>query len=126
VRDDASASALRVQLPVTTCHACNAWGGKSPYHWGSSGGQRASKVSFNRPYAANAQNPAAALADASKHGVAHMSLYTAAGGAVVFATGSMQWAWGLDDFNAPALRSSRRSPAAQQITRNVLRRFAVT
>ena len=35
----------------------------------------------------------------------------------------MQWAWGLDDFNAPTLRSVRRSAAAEQITRNVLNRF---
>ena len=56
-----------------------------------------------------------------------MSLYTAPSGALVFATGSIEWAWGLDDFNAPDLRSSCLCPAAQQITRNVLRRFgAVT
>jgi hypothetical protein len=52
-----------------------------------------------------------------------MSLYTAPSGALVFATGSIQWAWGLDDYNAPALRSSRLSAAAQQTTRNVLQRF---
>jgi hypothetical protein len=333
LRDDEGHSALEVQLPVTTYQAYNTWGGKSLYHWGSTDGQRASKVSFNRPYAANAQNPAAAfgmgagefltnlqphpqrykvsnagwdvntvrwleregcdvaystnldmharhlptrrhkawlsighdeywtremrdhveaardagvhlgffgansaywqvrlehddrimvchkkakhdpgadvtrltdkwrskavnrpeeqligvmyagdpvdadivvtaphhwvfegsglaaqdrlpgllgyevdcaqghgphgleilaaspwtaLTDAGKHGVAHMSLYTAASGAVVFATGSMQWAWGLDDFNAPTLRSSRLSAAAQQVTRNLLGRFAST
>ncbi|WP_088892614.1 N,N-dimethylformamidase beta subunit family domain-containing protein [Leptolyngbya ohadii] len=40
--------------------------------------------------------------------------------AAVFATGSMQWSWGLDDFNAPTLRSSYLSQAAQQMTRNVL------
>jgi hypothetical protein len=46
--------------------------------------------------------------------------YTAASGATVFASGSMQWSWGLDDFNVPALRSSRQSPAVQHITRNIL------
>ena len=51
---------LLFQLSVTTYQAYNAWGGKSLYHWGSSGGKRASRVSFNRPYAANPQNPAAA------------------------------------------------------------------
>lgn len=60
VRDDLRAAPLLVQLPVTTYQAYNSWGGKSLYHWGSSEGQRASQVSFNRPYAANAQNPAAA------------------------------------------------------------------
>jgi hypothetical protein len=61
VRDDDHTADLLVQLPVTTYQAYNTWGGKSLYHWGSSQGQRASHVSFNRPYAANAQNPAAAL-----------------------------------------------------------------
>jgi hypothetical protein len=70
-----------------------------------------------------APSPWAAINDAAKHGVAHMSLYTAPSGALVFATGSIQWAWGLDDYNAPALRSSRLSAAAQQTTRNVLQRF---
>lgn len=70
-----------------------------------------------------AASPWVALTDAAKHGVAHMSLYAAASGALVFATGSIQWAWGLDDYNVPALRTSRLSAAAQQVTRNVLRRF---
>ncbi len=38
----------------------------------------------------------------------------------VFASGSMFWSWGLDDFNAPALRPSYLSTPAQQITENVL------
>ncbi len=38
----------------------------------------------------------------------------------VFATGSMFWSWGLDDFNAPSLRPSYLSAPAQQITKNVL------
>lgn len=54
---------------------------------------------------------------------AHMTIYAAPGGALVFATGSNQWAWGLDDYNAPQRRTSRLNPAAQQITRNVLARF---
>ena len=44
-------------------------------------------------------------------------------GSTVFATGSMQWSWGLDDFNVPVLRTSRLNSAAQQITRNVLARL---
>lgn len=61
LRDDARAAPLRVQIPMTTYQAYNNWGGKSLYHWGSSNHQRAAKVSFNRPFAANAQNPAAAI-----------------------------------------------------------------
>src|SRR5207237_5893977 len=30
------------------------------------------------------------------------TIYTAPSGALVFATGSMQWNWGLDGYNAPA------------------------
>lgn len=52
-----------------------------------------------------------------------MATYEAESGATVFATGSMQWSWALDDFGAPHLRKSRLSKAAQQITRNVLNRF---
>jgi hypothetical protein len=70
-----------------------------------------------------AASPWTALNDPQQQGVAHMSLYTAGSGALVFATGSIQWAWGLDDFNVPALRSSRLSSAAQQVTRNLLARF---
>ena len=50
-----------------------------------------------------------------------MTLYQAPSGAHVFATGSIQWSWGLDDYNAPALRTARSSEAAQQITGNVLK-----
>jgi hypothetical protein len=51
---------------------------------------------------------------------ADMTVYTANSGAKVFATGSMQWAWGLDNYNAPLLRSPLLNAGAQQITRNVL------
>jgi hypothetical protein len=51
---------------------------------------------------------------------ADMTVYTADSGAKVFATGSMQWIWGLDDYNAPQLRSPVLNSGAQQITRNVL------
>jgi hypothetical protein len=43
--------------------------------------------------------------------------------ASVFATGSMQWSWGLDDYNVPDMRTSRISAMAQQITGNVLENF---
>ncbi|HXI14603.1 MAG TPA: N,N-dimethylformamidase beta subunit family domain-containing protein [Thermoanaerobaculia bacterium] len=50
-----------------------------------------------------------------------MTIYTAASGAVVFAAGTIQWSWGLDDYNVgPGGRTSRLNPAAQKITRNVL------
>jgi hypothetical protein len=70
-----------------------------------------------------AESPWSALNDSGKRGVAHMSVYTAPSGAIVFATGSIQWAWGLDDFNVPALRASRLNGAAQRVTHNVLDRF---
>jgi len=70
-----------------------------------------------------AESPWVAMNDAARHGLSHMTLYRAASGALVFATGSIQWAWGLDDFNVPTLRASRHSAAAQRITRNVLARF---
>ena len=54
-----------------------------------------------------------------------MATYVAPSGATVFATGSIWWSWGLDDFGVPTIHSiSRIDPTAQQITRNVLNRFA--
>ena len=52
-----------------------------------------------------------------------MTMYEAPSGALVFAIGSMQWNWGLDDYNAPAWHPSRVDTRAQQITRNVLNRM---
>jgi uncharacterized repeat protein (TIGR01451 family) len=52
-----------------------------------------------------------------------MVSYTAASGATVFATGSIQWSWGLDDWGVPSQRASVLNPAAQQIARNVLARL---
>lgn len=54
---------------------------------------------------------------------ADMTVYTAKSGATVFATGSMQWNWGLDDYNAPQLRPSVLNADAQTITRNILARM---
>ncbi|HYM25874.1 MAG TPA: N,N-dimethylformamidase beta subunit family domain-containing protein, partial [Vicinamibacterales bacterium] len=48
------------------------------------------------------------------------TIYTAPSGALVFATGSMQWSWGLDGYNAPVWHPDRTSTVAQQVTRNVL------
>ncbi|MGH7232225.1 MAG: N,N-dimethylformamidase beta subunit family domain-containing protein [Nitrospiraceae bacterium] len=55
---------------------------------------------------------------------ADTTVYTWPSGATVFAAGTIQWSWALDDFNVPALRPSRLHPAAQQMTRNVLARLA--
>ena len=45
------------------------------------------------------------------------TLYRATSGAIIFSSGSMQWSWGLDDYNAPQLRTSVVSPAVQQMTK---------
>jgi N,N-dimethylformamidase beta subunit-like protein len=57
---------------------------------------------------------------------ADMTIYTAASGALVFATGSMQWNWGLDGYNAPAWHAVRTSDAAQRVTRTILDRMLQT
>lgn len=49
--------------------------------------------------------------------------YRAPSGALVFASGSMQWSWALDDYQAPRLRRSVLSQAVQQMTRNILARL---
>jgi hypothetical protein len=57
---------------------------------------------------------------------ADMTMYTAASGALVFATGSVQWSWGLDVYNTPTWHTPRASEAAQKVTRNVLDRMLQT
>ena len=57
---------------------------------------------------------------------ADMTMYAAASGALVFATGSIQWSWGLDDYNAPAWHTARANVAAQRMTRNVVDRMLQT
>ena len=54
---------------------------------------------------------------------ADMIIYTAPSGALVFATGSMQWCWGLDGYNAPGWHELRTTAVAQQVMRNVLNRM---
>jgi hypothetical protein len=64
------------------------------------------------------------VSDGVGSGYSDMTIYKATSGSLVFATGTMQWCWGLDDGNSstdPALVH----PAAQQITRNLLVRFAL-
>jgi hypothetical protein len=46
--------------------------------------------------------------------------YRAPSGAVVFAAGTMQWSWGLDDWGAPKLRPARSHKDAERITLNVI------
>ncbi|HSE58889.1 MAG TPA: N,N-dimethylformamidase beta subunit family domain-containing protein [Nitrospiraceae bacterium] len=55
--------------------------------------------------------------------LAHMTIYAHHNGAIVFAAGTIQWSWGLDDFNVPNLRKSSLNPSVRQITKNVLARF---
>ncbi len=52
-----------------------------------------------------------------------MTIYDA-GAAWVFATGSIQWAWGLDSWNGHNHPNAPVSHGARQITRNILREFA--
>jgi N,N-dimethylformamidase beta subunit-like, C-terminal len=54
---------------------------------------------------------------------ADTTIYEAPSGALVFATGSMQWNWGLDGYNAPTWHPLRVNETAQKITRNVLDRM---
>ncbi|PYJ08392.1 MAG: hypothetical protein DME25_01655, partial [Verrucomicrobia bacterium] len=56
-------------------------------------------------------------------GYTEAASYGAPSGATVFASGSMQWSWGLDDLNAGTLRDSYQNPAVMQMMRNVLARL---
>lgn len=53
-----------------------------------------------------------------------MTFYTASSGANVFAAGTIQWSWGLDNWNATDHGGDFTNPIAQQMTRNILFRFA--
>ena len=54
-----------------------------------------------------------------------MTIYQDPSGGNVFATGSMQWAWGLDDLFAGWSHPNLVNSKAQQIMRNVLARFSL-
>jgi cellulose synthase (UDP-forming) len=56
--------------------------------------------------------------------MATTTIYEAASGAIVFNAGTMQWAWGLDNYNMASPGESRVHPAVQQMTRNLLDRFS--
>jgi len=51
------------------------------------------------------------------------TIYTAPSGAIVFAAGTMQWSWGLDDWGTPNLRAVKASPDVDRITKNLLAKF---
>lgn len=55
-------------------------------------------------------------------GASSMAVYGTPAGGTVFSTGSMQWSWGVDGYGTAWLwpQPNYVSPAAQQITRNVL------
>lgn len=61
----------------------------------------------------------------------YTTIYTATNGpgtnsafhAQVFATGSMQWCWGLDDYGYAAFFGTYTNPVARQMIHNVLRTF---
>jgi N,N-dimethylformamidase beta subunit-like protein len=56
--------------------------------------------------------------------VTETTIYTATSGAIVFAAGTMQWSWGLDDWGSPQRRPKVGNPDVDRITRNVLRAFS--
>ena len=60
--------------------------------------------------------------NAKQRRYSNATLYTTPGGARVFASGSMQWNWGLDAY-ASGERPDRSNGAVQQMTRNILSRF---
>jgi hypothetical protein len=62
-------------------------------------------------------------ANTNQTGHSHMTVYTHGSGATVFATGTIQWPWGLDSWRDD-VTGVAVVPAAQQMTRNVLARFA--
>jgi hypothetical protein len=63
--------------------------------------------------------------DDAPDGFSDMTIYSAPSGALVFATGSMQFNWGLDD-GEDSTRADLVNPAAQQMARNLIARFLST
>lgn len=83
-------------------------------------GYEADRLYFNAPVGTRQITHSPYLFSDGTLNFSDITFYEAASGAGVFATGSMQWNWGL----ARGVRSqSFVSPAAQQITRNVLARL---
>ena len=65
---------------------------------------------------------------AGLHGAADMAFYQASSGATVVGVGSIEWSWGLDDYNAAAWpqHGVLTNPGAQQATRNILKQFGAS
>lgn len=57
-------------------------------------------------------------------GYSDMTIYTAPSGASVFSAGTITWVNGLDSYNTKFSLPNLVNPIAQQVTRNVLNRFA--
>ncbi|HAM70732.1 MAG TPA: hypothetical protein DCM86_03725, partial [Verrucomicrobiales bacterium] len=59
-------------------------------------------------------------------GTGYSTFYQAPSGAQVFATGSMQWSWALDDYNSPQTRGkqSLANDKVRQMTHNVFTQFS--
>ena len=57
--------------------------------------------------------------------VHNATIYTAPSGATVFAAGTMQWSWALDDWGAPDFEGVRTplDPRVDRITSNILDRL---
>jgi hypothetical protein len=72
-----------------------------------------------------AESPIDAPAAASPF--SHMALHVdPESQAMVFATGTLQWSWGLDDYRGFFHQTPRVSEVARQMTRNLLARFMAT
>ena len=55
-----------------------------------------------------------------------MVSYTAPSGSTVISVDSMQWSWGLDDFDVSGTRPAFASETVRQVTRNILQRMLST
>ncbi len=73
------------------------------------------------PYVAQVRNADGTTTPVNRN--ANMTFYTHNSGAQVFATGSMQWTWGLDDFQPFPTAPQRVHPGVQGMTRNILNRY---
>lgn len=98
-------------------------------HWlfNGSGASNSTVLTGMLGYEVNAidygASPANVVALAHSTGSGYTSdvtFYVAPSSAQVFSTGSMAWAWGLDDYYANGLRQSYASPVAQEVSANVL------
>lgn len=54
-----------------------------------------------------------------KNATSNVTLYSTEESTKVFAAGTIQWAWGLDDYNVPQLRRSRQSALVDKITKRI-------